>query len=272
MNYFEFYSGDYSRDTAHLSLAEHGAFLLLLSAYYSTEKPLPADQAALCRIARAMTPAEQKAVRSVADEFFPVADDGLRHNGRADAEILKAQKRIGAARDNGKKGGRPPKMERKENPVGFDPVTQHEPNAKAPHTPYTIPPTDRLSEGTRAGRAAPASNPVALLAVVLNRAGLRCTAMNPDLIAYHDAGGTAGHLAEIAQHPDCAGKSATYAIRFARRELTAQAKPVAPGANHATPARLSAVERVRANVIAAERRDAEAAGCNADPYLVAADG
>lgn len=45
-----------------------------------------------------------------------------------------------------------------------------------------------------------------------------------------------------------------------------------PGANHATPVRLSAVERVRANVIAAERRDAEAAGCNADPCLVATDG
>lgn len=39
-----------------------------------------------------------------------------------------------------------------------------------------------------------------------------------------------------------------------------------------TGSRMSAVERVRANCEAAERRDAEAAGCHADPYLVAADG
>ena len=45
MNYFEFYVGDYARDTRHCSLAEHGAFLMLLSAYYATEKPLPASPA-----------------------------------------------------------------------------------------------------------------------------------------------------------------------------------------------------------------------------------
>lgn len=148
MNYFEFYPGDYSRDTRHCSLAEHGAFLLLLSAYYATEKPLPADYVALYRICSAMTPEEQAAVRTVADAFFPLADDGLRHNKRADEEIPKALARIETARANGGRGGRPPKKP-KENPAGFDPVNQDEtqpvsgskpsgvPAGKAPQTPYT---------------------------------------------------------------------------------------------------------------------------------------
>lgn len=146
MNYFEFYSGDYSRDTAHLSLAEHGAFLMLLSTYYSTERPLPADHGALYRIARAMSSEEQAAVRMVADEFFPVASDGLRHNGRADDEIVKARKRIENARGNGKKGGRPRKTEPKQNPAGnpeetqrvSQNETQQEPTGKAPQTPHAI--------------------------------------------------------------------------------------------------------------------------------------
>jgi uncharacterized protein YdaU (DUF1376 family) len=162
MNYFEFYPGDYSRDTRHCSLAEHGAFLLLLSAYYATEKPLPADYVALYRMCSAMTPGEQAAVRSVADTFFPVADDGLRHNKRADAEIPKAQSRIEKARTNGKAGGRPPKASKKPsenpaglqnetqqepsgNPAGLLEETQSEPSGKAPHTPYTREDQERTS-------------------------------------------------------------------------------------------------------------------------------
>ncbi len=94
INYFEFYPGDYRRDTSHLPLAEHGAYLMLMMAYYSTETPLPADSSALYRIAGAMTAGEQKAVRSVADQFFPVGEDGLRHSRRIDSEITKAAGRM----------------------------------------------------------------------------------------------------------------------------------------------------------------------------------
>ena len=91
MNYYRRYVGDYMRDTADLSLAEHGAYTVLLDHYYATEQPLPGDFMAVCRICRAMTPEEQAAVRVVADRFFPVADDGMRHNVRADEEIGIAQ-------------------------------------------------------------------------------------------------------------------------------------------------------------------------------------
>jgi uncharacterized protein YdaU (DUF1376 family) len=110
MNYYERYCGDYQRDTAHLSLAEHGAYTMLLDTYFSVEKPLPKEFPSLFRVCRAMTRIEQQAVRTVAEQFFPVSEvDGLRHNPRADREIAKARPKIEAARINGRKGGRPPK-------------------------------------------------------------------------------------------------------------------------------------------------------------------
>ncbi|WP_197272845.1 YdaU family protein [Nitrosospira briensis] len=110
MNYYERYCGDYQRDTAHLSLAEHGAYTMLLDTYFSVEKPLPKELPSLYRVCRAMTRLEQHAVKAVADQFFPVSEmDGLRHNHRADREIAKARPKIEAARINGRKGGRPPK-------------------------------------------------------------------------------------------------------------------------------------------------------------------
>src|SRR3546814_20587000 len=105
------------RDTADLSLAEHGAYMLLLLHYYATEQPLPNDNRSVFRIARAMAQDEQEAVTRVADRFFPVSEtDGLRHNSRADEEITKALERIRKNQPNGKKGGRPKKTN-KNQPV-----------------------------------------------------------------------------------------------------------------------------------------------------------
>lgn len=99
MNYFEFYGGDYLRDTTRLSLTDHGAFLRLLIAYYAEEEPLPAAHAELFTIAGATSAADKASVRKIADKYFPVGPDGLRHNGRADEEIEKAQERIEGAQD-----------------------------------------------------------------------------------------------------------------------------------------------------------------------------
>ena len=88
MNWYPRYYGDYSRDTAHLTLAEHGAYNVLLDHYYATG-PLPDDIGLLMRICRAFEDHERTAVKSVADKFFPVNGDQLRHNKRADQEIDK---------------------------------------------------------------------------------------------------------------------------------------------------------------------------------------
>lgn len=106
MIYFEMYPGDYKRDTTRLSMHDHGAYFQLMLAYYAEAAPLPEPYADLYVIAGATTTADKGAVRKVADRYFPVGDDGLRHNSRIDREIEKAQGRIegGKARKSAKKG------------------------------------------------------------------------------------------------------------------------------------------------------------------------
>lgn len=102
MNWDPRYPGDYRRDTGHLSLAEHGAYCLLLDHYYSTDGELPVEHAALFRLCSAMTTEEQAAVGIVADQFFKTDDDGKRRNRRADRQIEDAGKRHRALSDAGR--------------------------------------------------------------------------------------------------------------------------------------------------------------------------
>lgn len=107
-----------------------------MDTYYRTEKPLPPMHADLYRACRAMTPQEQEAVRLVADRFFPVANDGFRHNKRCDEELRAYRKRVSNAIKNGAKGGRKPKKGEPTanpdpNPRGTHEVTQKEPTEVA---------------------------------------------------------------------------------------------------------------------------------------------
>ena len=87
MNFYKRWIGDYMRDTSHLSLIEHGAYTKLLDQYYASGKPLPKDLIALYRITGCQDMNEKMAIEKIANEFFPVTVDGLRHNSRADTEI-----------------------------------------------------------------------------------------------------------------------------------------------------------------------------------------
>jgi len=183
MNYYQRYMGDYQGKTQALSLAEHGAYTMLLDIYYLTEKPLPADLKSLYRLCRAMDKNEQEAVRRVSESFFYIGEDGHLHNDRADDEIERARPRMEASSSNGKKGGRPRKEKHvlgsetetknneNEKPTGFflgsETETQAEPNSKAPHAPYIKPPNPLAgSKGEAAGAIAaledlPAAKPPA---------------------------------------------------------------------------------------------------------------
>src|SRR5262249_5439112 len=101
MNYYRRYSGDYLRDTARLSLTEHGALTLLLDYYYAEGGRLPLSLEELCLMVRAVRTEERRAVAKVLELYFTRESDGY-HNRRADHEIAMAQQ----ARDNGKRGGR----------------------------------------------------------------------------------------------------------------------------------------------------------------------
>lgn len=151
MNYYRRYVGDYLRDTARLSMLEHGAYTLLLDYYYADEQPLPLDHQEIYTMVRAMRPDDRKAVDKILGLYFVRAEDGY-HNGRADEELGKAMPLIDAARENGKKGGRPPKNPVGSargtisgNPPGFDEETYGDPDGQPsnnhPPSPNLQPPT-----------------------------------------------------------------------------------------------------------------------------------
>lgn len=109
MIFYKHFIGDYQRKTAHLTLAEHGAYRLMMDHAYANDGSLPADRKALYRLLRADTALEKKAVDTVVEQFWTKVDAFL-VNKRAAEEIHKAAPKIGASQANGKLGGRPRKV------------------------------------------------------------------------------------------------------------------------------------------------------------------
>lgn len=95
MNYYPRHIGDYARDAGHLSLAEHGAYTLLLDRYYATERPIGREEA--FRICRARSKVDRAAVAYVLETFFLLTNAGYQ-NKRADEEIFKAREKSEKAR------------------------------------------------------------------------------------------------------------------------------------------------------------------------------
>lgn len=102
MIYYRRYLGDYSKKTSRLSMLEHGAYSMMLDAYYLEEAPLPLPVDKVYEICKAFSKEAREAVDAVLAKYFTKQRDGW-HNKRADEEIHAAQQ----ARGNGAKGGRP---------------------------------------------------------------------------------------------------------------------------------------------------------------------
>lgn len=85
--YMPLYVADYLADAAHLTTAQHGAYLLLIMNYWQRGEPLPNDDERLARIAR-MNKKDWAHNRDAIYEFFHVEDNLLRH-GRIDAELAR---------------------------------------------------------------------------------------------------------------------------------------------------------------------------------------
>lgn len=106
-NWYPFYVGDYMRDTAQLSMIEHGAYRMLLDHYYSTGNPLPANEKQLHRICRAFDKQEQDAIAFVLHLFFEHdKKNDCYKSKRVDKELKKkndiSEKRSQAAKNKGK--------------------------------------------------------------------------------------------------------------------------------------------------------------------------
>jgi uncharacterized protein YdaU (DUF1376 family) len=134
VNFFKMYIGDYQRDTGTLTLAQHGAYLLMLQHLYATEKPLPIGRD-LHRLLRAENKAEKDAIDFVTAKFWQQTETGL-VNDRAMEEIRKGAHQRTVNQEIGKRGGRP----RKTESVLFsetESVSDQEPNRNPNQTPDT---------------------------------------------------------------------------------------------------------------------------------------
>jgi len=131
VNYYRRHIGDYLRDTAHLSLLEHGVYTRLLDIYYTHECPIPVSQAE--RLVGARSRDEKEATARVLVEFFQVVDECWVQD-RCNREIEVAQAKAERNREVGKRGGRTPgagmKSEPRGNPDGFHEEPKHNPSHK----------------------------------------------------------------------------------------------------------------------------------------------
>ena len=125
MNFIKLYIGDYMRDTGTLTVAEHGAYVLMLLHHYGTERPLPQGRE-LHRLLRAESKADREAIDSVVKRFWQATEQGL-VNKRAGKEMQRAEHQREVNRTVGALGGRPKRNE-------TESVSESEPNENRTQT------------------------------------------------------------------------------------------------------------------------------------------
>jgi uncharacterized protein YdaU (DUF1376 family) len=88
MHYFQFNIKDYHFATKHFNYVEHGAYLVLMSVLYETEKPLTANINELIKTCMARNEEEINAIKYILENFFIKTEDGYVQK-RAMAELDK---------------------------------------------------------------------------------------------------------------------------------------------------------------------------------------
>lgn len=230
MNFFKLYIGDYQRDTAHLSVTEHGAYLLMLQHYYATEKPLPPGKA-LHRMLRAQDKQERDAIDAVASQFWKETPAGL-INERADAELSKA----GAQAETNARIAREREARRKSLREQHEESTNRATNDEPNQTPDTrhhsqTPDLDTHHQpSTEAGR----------VCLLMRRAGISDgNHGHPDLLTLIDAGATDAEFEQAAVTAVSKGKGFAYALgvlKGQRSDAAEAAKGMHRSAIPASPA------------------------------------
>lgn len=256
MNHYPHHLGDYAKDTMGLSLLEHGAYRLLIDAYYATERPIPPGLDAACRMVRAASKPERAAVDFVLKTYFHGDAHGWHHK-RIDSEIAayrakseKASKNAAARWDkpSGRNANASPPAEQTECRTITDSIAEamltssHKPVAsnQEPSDEQRLEPPG-IPELSSAGRAAPLrtleqqgripggdGTPAAELAAVLKANSCRGNAFNPLVIEWAMKGITVERLKDaIAKARQRPGKeSALIGPEYLNPILADEGKPV----------------------------------------------
>lgn len=140
MNYYKFHVGDYRRDTAHLSLVEHGIYRQLIDQYYLSETPLPEIQK-LMRSLSIRNAEDERSLANVLSDFFELTDDGYIHK-RCDLEIDAFHQKSTKAKESANERWERVKRERDANAMRThsEGNANHKPLTNKPLTNTPLPP------------------------------------------------------------------------------------------------------------------------------------
>ena len=268
MNYYERHLGDYARDTAHLSMLEHGAYTLILDRYYGTENGIPADKAH--RVIRARSKEEKAAVDAVLEEFFTLTD-GVWIKNRVQQVIAKfhdTEPDREAKRENDKERQRRARDRRKtlfeqlrshgivppwdaktsdlesalsrvsRAPV-TPPVTRDNTANQTPDTSNQSPVTNTntghavvIGEGDE-GQKSSVSLQAAVCMVIKSKGIASVNPQHPDLLALIELGADVGHFAAAAEVAIGKGKGFAYLLGVVKGQMADAVKlasaPLAQG-------------------------------------------
>ena len=101
--YLPLYTGDYLRDTRHLTPLRHGVFLLALMHCWDSKGPMPLDEQECAGICNCRSADEVEALRYVLGKYFVRMVDG-HYNRRMAIEVERSEAISGARSEAGKKG------------------------------------------------------------------------------------------------------------------------------------------------------------------------
>lgn len=139
------YIGDYLADTQHLTRSEHGAYLLLIMAYWRNGGPLPDNAKHMQCICKASAK-DWQSLASTVSSFFEVGEEVWRHK-RIDQEMERAAagyaKRSAAAMQRWSNADalheqpqpQPPSKKESPSPIGLVPQTAEALNVERPKRP-----------------------------------------------------------------------------------------------------------------------------------------
>lgn len=190
LNYYERHIGDYLKDTAHLSLLEHGVYGRLLDVYYTRERGIDNEEAA--RIVGARSREERSALERVLFEFFHQEPSGTWTHGRCDREIERYRDKQRKASASANERWKRAKTHSEGNADAMR--THSEGNAPNHQTPDT-----RHQEDACASSARAPSSPQAEVCKALKSAGIAdVNPGHPRLLALLEAGATLAEFTGFA--------------------------------------------------------------------------
>jgi uncharacterized protein YdaU (DUF1376 family) len=141
VNYYQFHIGDYRRDTAHLSLLEHGIYRQMLDLYYLSESPLPSDEEKLMRMLCVRIADEVRAFKNVLADFFVLTEKGYEQS-RCLKAISEYRAKSGKASDSANARWRREKENKDANAMRThsEGNANHKPLTNKPLTNTPLPP------------------------------------------------------------------------------------------------------------------------------------